>query len=361
MNKRQTKKEVFLVISSFIVGGLMMLLLMTALIFSKPDDDNKQVQVRRTSKVVEKNSIADSLDKIMDATVALQGYREGNQETTGSGFIYKVDDNYGYILTNEHILKNQDAAKVFLSTEEVVDAEILGKDKFLDLAVIRIPKKYVTITAIIGSSDDARVGDSIFAVGTPMGLEYQGSVTTGIISGKDRMVNLAEEDTGSWQMKTMQIDAAINPGSSGGPLCNISGEVIGITTMKLIDTQIEGMGFAIPIEYAMSHSRSLEKKEAIKWPVIGIEMVNVKDKTALARNEIKAPSIGKGVAITNVKEGSAATNKLQKGDIIIKVNNKEVDTISELKYAIYQHQSGDNVDITFLREDKEKTVTITLK
>lgn len=360
MNKRQTKKEVFLVLSSFIVGGLMMLLFMTLLIYSKPNNE-KQVPIRRTSKVVEKNSIADSLDKIMDATVALQGYREGNQETTGSGFIYKIDEEYGYILTNEHILKNQDAVRVYLPTGEVISAEMLGKDKFLDLAVIRIPKKYVTITAMIGSSDDARVGDSIFAVGTPMGLEYQGSVTTGIISGKDRMVNLSEDDIGSWQMKTMQIDAAINPGSSGGPLCNISGEVIGITTMKLIDTQIEGMGFAIPIEYAINHSKSLENKEAIKWPVIGIEMVNVKDATGLARNEIKAPSIKKGIAVIKVKEDSAASNKLEKGDIIIKVNDKEVDTIAELKYAIYQHQSGDKVEVTFLRDEKEKTTTITLK
>ena len=360
MNKRQTKKEVFLVLSSFIVGGLMMLLFMTLLIYSKPNNE-KQVPIRRTSKVVEKNSIADSLDKIMDATVALQGYREGNQETTGSGFIYKMDEEYGYILTNEHILKNQDAVRVYLPTGEVISAEMLGKDKFLDLAVIRIPKKYVTITAMIGSSDDARVGDSIFAVGTPMGLEYQGSVTTGIISGKDRMVNLSEDDIGSWQMKTMQIDAAINPGSSGGPLCNISGEVIGITTMKLIDTQIEGMGFAIPIEYAINHSKSLENKEVIKWPVIGIEMVNVKDATGLARNEIKAPSIKKGIAVTKVKEDSAASNKLEKGDIIIKVNDKEVDTIAELKYAIYQHQSGDKVEVTFLRDEKEKTTTITLK
>ena len=235
----------------------------------------------------------------MDATVAIQGYKEGSQETTASGFIYKIENQYAYILTNEHILRGMDSVKVFLTTEEVVDATILGNDKYLDLAVIRIPKKQVNLTAMIGNSEDARVGDRIYTIGAPMGLNYQGSVTSGIISGKDRMVNLAEEETGSWQMKAMQIDAAINPGSSGGPLCNLNGEVIGITTMKLIDTKIEGMGFAIPIEYAMSHIKALENKEEIKWPVLGIEMVNITDATSLVRNEITIPNIKQCFTIIN--------------------------------------------------------------
>ena len=354
MSKRQKDKEVFLILTSFVVGGLMMLLIVSTITFLKPKEKCKN---NTDTIIYDKTSLAPAIEKIQDSSVIVRGYKDGREESLGSGFFYKTDDKYGYILTNEHIIRLKDSIKVYTAYEEEIEVELLGNDKYLDLAVLRVSKESVPLVAQI-SNTEPNVGDTVFTVGNPMGYEYRGSITSGILSGKNRMVNLSEEETGSWQMSMYQIDAPINHGNSGGALANTNGEVIGITTTKLIDVDnfIEGMGFAIPIEYAMSHI-----EETIKWPVVGIEMINAKDKNNLFRHDIKLPSdIKNGVVVTKIKEDSAASS-LQVGDVITKVNKKEVKTIADFKYAIYQYKSGDRVEITFIRNNKEQNKTITLK
>ena len=265
MSKRQANKEVFLIISSFLLGGLVMFGFIKFTPFFLP---TPKCYTPQKTVIVEKNSLSTTINKVKDAVVLIQGYENGSQETTGSGFIYKTDNKYGYILTNEHIIAKSDSIKVILSTDEKINGTLLGKDKYLDLAVLRIDKKYVSQIAVLGHSEDAQVGDMIFALGSPMGYDYRNSVTSGIISGKDRLVSLASEEAGSWKMQVIQIDASLNPGSSGGPLLNINGDVIGICAMKLIDEDIEGMAFAIPVEYAINHMESLEKGENIKWKLM---------------------------------------------------------------------------------------------
>ena len=361
MSKRQSTKEVFLVISSFLVGSLVMFTFMILLTkLSNPSQETEK-RVQPITQIFEKSSLSTAVEKIMDATVVVQGFAEGEQRSTGSGFFYKVENNYAYILTNEHILQDKDEVKIILTTDEVVKAELLGKDAYLDLAVLRVPEKYASLIATLGSSEQTNIGETIFTVGTPMGYEYRGSVTAGILSGKDRMVALAGEETGSWQMKVLQIDAPINPGSSGGPLLNSNGEVIGICTMKLIDNQIEGMGFAIPIEYAINHTKSLENKETIKWPYLGIETVNASNATALAEQELLSSSRKTGAVVTKVKEnGPASKTDLKRGDIIIEIDGLSIKNVADLKYKIYQYQSGDKVTITYLRDGKEHKESITL-
>ncbi len=359
MSKRQKDKEVFLILTSFVVGGLMMLLIVSAFTFLKPKEKCKS---NGDTIIYDKTSLAPAIEKIQDSSVIVRGYIDGREESLGSGFFYKTDDKYGYILTNEHIIRLKDSIKVITAYDEEIEAELLGNDKYLDLAVLRVLKESVPLVAQM-SKEEPNVGDTVFTVGNPMGYEYRGSITSGILSGKNRMVNLSEEETGSWQMSMYQIDAPINHGNSGGALANTNGEVIGITTTKLIDVDnfIEGMGFAIPIEYAMSHIEALEKNETIKWPAVGIEMINAKDKNSLFRHDITLPdTIKNGVVVTKIKEDSAASS-LQVGDVIIKVNKKEVKTIADFKYAIYQYKSGDRVEITFIRNNKEQNKTITLK
>jgi serine protease Do len=251
-----------------------------------------------------------------------------------------------------------------MTTDEEVDAELLGGDEYLDLAVLRIDKKYAKLVATIGSSEDMNLGDTVFTVGSPLGYNYRGSVTSGVLSGKDRMVSVSVSSSSSndWVMRVLQIDASINPGNSGGPLLNVNGEVIGICSVKLVDDSIEGMGFAIPIEYAMNHVDALEAGKKIKWPVLGISMVDLTDTANLNKYNISVPKkITEGVAIVGIKEGTAAASSdLKVGDIVTKIAGNTVKDKSYLRYELYQHQLGDTIEVTYIRNNKEKTTKIKL-
>ena len=357
MIKKDINKEWLVIVLSFLVGVVFMFFL------TKITNSSHSI-IKNNTQVFDKSSLAASVEKIYDAVVVVQSFKNDTQNNIGTGFVYKVDDKYGYLLTNEHVLKEADKITVVMSNDEEVESTLLGKDEFLDLAVLRINKKHVSLVATIGNSESMNLGDTIFTVGSPIGYDYRGSVTSGILSGKDRIVatSTTSSSENDWLMRVLQFDASINPGNSGGPLLNVNGEVIGICSMKLIDDEIEGMSFAIPIEYAMNHVNSLEKGEKIKWPAIGITMANVSDTAKIYRNEIDIPdNIKEGVAILEVKKGSSAEKAgLKKGDIITKIDDKNTKDIAYLRYILYQHQSGEKVEIEYIRNGHNKKQKITL-
>ena len=190
-----------------------------------------------------------------------------------------------------------------------------------------------------------------------MGSDYSGSITRGIVSGKDRMI-----ENNSILTKVIQTDAAINPGNSGGPLVNLAGEVIGVTSMKLATEEIEGMGFAIPINDVKNYVEYLEKGDEIKRPSIGISVINVTDKYSLYRNGLDYNlNVSSGVVIADtVSSASAAKAGLQKGDIITKFDDNEIKDISTLRYYLYQYNTGDTIKVTYIRNGKEKTLDMKL-
>ena len=365
MKKRENTKLIFLIVFSFVIGGVIMFALLkwTPLI-SEVLGTNNTVVTRNDTQVYEKNSLAAAVDKVYDAVVMVSSYENDNLVSTGSGFVYKTDDKYGYILTNQHVVRDANKVTVTMSNDTEAEATILGGDEYLDLAVLRIDKSNVTLVANIGDSEDMKLGDTIFTVGTPMGEEYQGTVTSGILSGKDRMVSVSVSNTSSsdWVMRVLQFDASINPGNSGGPLLNVNGEVVGVCSLKLVDDEIEGMGFAIPIEYAMNHIESLEKGKAIEWPVLGVSMVNANDRTGLYRNQINVDrNITEGVVVVQAEKGSGAYDAgLTTGAVITKIDGKEVKDSAFLRYELYQHQAGDTIKITYIRNGKEHTVNVKL-
>ena len=351
-------KDSFLIISSFLVGGITMLLIarFTPLISSQ-----NTIITKNGTKVYEKTSLASSIEKVYDAVMVVQSYYNSTLKTTGTAFVYKVDDNYGYLLTNEHVITDSNSVKLVTTSNEEVEAKVLGKDEYLDLAVLRIEKKYVKLIATLGKSEDMNLGDTVFAVGTPVSSEYRGSVTSGILSGKDRMVktNVSSSSNIDWVMRVLQIDASINPGNSGGPILNVNGEVIGICTMKLMDTNIEGMGFAIPIEYALSHISSLENGKEIKWPVIGIGMANINDESSMLKYDINLKTkLTEGVVVLSVNDN--AKSALQKGDIITKINDTNIKDMAYLRYELYRHQAGETIEITLERNGHIKTTKLKL-
>lgn len=301
-------------------------------------------------------AIEEAIESVYDSVVTVESYRNNQNIGSGSGFIYKSEDK-GYILTNHHVIDNADKVEVILTNNEVVEVQLLGSDEYTDIAVLSINKDKITKVAKLGNSDNVNLGSTVITVGSPMGSEYSGSITRGILSGKDRMI-----ETDNIIAKVMQTDAAINPGNSGGPLVNLAGEVIGITSMKLAEEEIEGMGFAIPINDVKNYVTYLEKGEEIQRPSIGISIIDLSDRYSLFRYGISINNdIKQGVVISDIQSGKSAEKAgLKKGDIITKFDNNKITSISSLRYYLYQYKTGDIVKVTYIREGKEETLDMKL-
>ena len=302
--------------------------------------------------------ISNSIEQVFDSVVTVRSYYNGQTIGTGSGFIYKVDDNKGYILTNNHVISSATNVDIILQSGEVVNANILGKDAYSDLAVLSIAKDKVSKVATLGDSDTIYLGETVFTVGSPMGEDYSGSVTKGIISAKERTV-----ETESVVTKVIQTDAAINPGNSGGPLVSLSGEVIGITSMKLSDEDVEGMGFAIPINEAKTYATYLEQSKSVSRPYLGVSLIDVNDRYKLYYYGINVDrNINEGLVVASVEKNSnIAKAGIEVGDVILKINNDKVTSVSKLRYYLYQYNIGDEVSITYYRNGKDYTVKVVLE
>jgi len=302
--------------------------------------------------------IADSVEKIYDAVVVVENYVNNSLYSTGTGFVYKVDEKNGYIITNYHVIENASEVFVMFTNNERIKTEIVGVDEYQDIALLSVSNDKVIKVASIGSSENLRVGDTTFAVGAPLDSSiYSWTVTRGILSGKNRLVEFSL-GTGYFQTTTyvievLQTDTAINSGNSGGPLCNANGEVIGVTNMKIASESVEGMGFAIPIETIVEYADKFIKGEKITRPYLGISMYDI----IISRNDKKM-----GIYIQDVEKGSSADKAgLETGDIITKINDIEVQSSIYLKYELYKHNIGDKITITYLRNNKEYTTEIILK
>ena len=314
---------------------------------------------------VNDNGISAGINKVYDSTVYIENYKDKKVSVSGTGFIYKKDSGKAYILTNYHVVGSSSSLKVILSDDNSVDAIFVGGDEYLDIAVISISDKYVKNVVKLGSSNKAVLGDTVFTVGSPVGDEYRGTVTRGILSGKDRLVAVSVSGgTDDYVMKLLQTDAAMNPGNSGGPLCNINGEVIGMNSLKLVKNEVEGMGFAIPIEDILAHLDTFEKGDSIKRPYLGISMVNLNNKDAVSYYGLSKKintKLDKGVVVESVQKGTSADGKLEVGDIVTKVNRKEVVNMAYFRYELFKHEVGDKVTLTVERNGRLMDIIIALR
>lgn len=316
-------------------------------------------------KLNETNSISNAVNKVYDAVVVVEGYSNDKLSSTGTGFVYKKKDNKAYIMTNNHVVAKCDKVKVLFTNGDELETTLVGADTYSDIAVLTVKDSDKIISATMGESSKSKVGDTVFTVGSPEGSDYAGTVTKGILSGKDRLVEVAlsNSNTSDYYMKVMQTDAAINPGNSGGPICNTNGEVIGITNMKLVDSSVEGMGFAIPIEDAIEYAKSLEENGKVARPYIGISMLDISNSYYLWQAGIMLPSnVDSGVAIYTVEANSPAEKAgLKKGDIITKIDDTKITSLAKFRYELYKHKPNDQIKITYIRNGKEEKATVTLE
>ena len=330
---------------------------------------NKFIQTKniKTTKLVKDVSITDTglaepVDKIYDAVVVVETHKNGTLIGSGTGFVYKKSDKEAYILTNNHVIASGNKVYVTFTNEKKIEAEIIGSDTYADIAVLSIKPFDKMKVASIGSSKKARIGDTVFTVGAPLDSVYSWTVTRGILSGKDRMIEVDSTRSrgaiSDWIMSALQTDAAINEGNSGGPLCNVNGEVIGITSLKLVSGSIEGMGFAIPIETAVDYADKMIKGDKIIRPYIGVSMYNVSE---LNPTYYDSDKVTAGVYIDSIEEGSpAAKAGLKRGDIIVKVNDADIKNIAYFKYNLYKYEVGEKVTLIIFRGDDKKKIEVTL-
>jgi len=272
---------------------------------------------------------------------------------TGSGFIISED---GYILTNYHVI--EDAYKgrldvtVMLHDGTSYTAQIVGTEPDNDVAVLKIEAEGLD-AAVIGDSDSLRVGDTVYAVGNPLG-ELEFSMTTGHVSAKDRVI---KTENGAEAIAMFQVDAAVNSGNSGGPVYNSRGEVVGIVTAKYSSTGVEGIGFAIPVNDAVSIARDLVTTGYVTGKAhLGVT-VNTK------YNEMYAQYYGwpLGAYIDGVESGGCAEKAgIEAGDILTRVAGEEIKSFDDLKSALKRHAAGDTVEIELYRADASRTVTVVL-
>lgn len=288
---------------------------------------------------------------VKSMTVGILGLEETGGE--GSGVVYSED---GYIVTNYHVIESAIIDKsatieVTLPNEkkEVLKGIVVGGDKVTDLAVIKIDKKGLE-KVHFGDSSKLNVGDTAVAIGNPLGQNLAGTVTAGVISALDRKINA---DGRTYTL--IQTDAAINAGNSGGALVNSKGEVIGINTVKIVATGVEGIGFAIPSNDVKPIVDELIKNKKIARPYIGIYGVNVSKDEAVRYN------INQGIYIQQVVESSPADKAgLEKGDVIIQANDTKITNMNELNNLKNKQKIGDKFNLKIMRADKEKTITVIL-
>ncbi|NRO74362.1 S1C family serine protease [Lactobacillus helveticus] len=291
--------------------------------------------------------------------------KNGKLETysEGSGVVYMKSNGKGYIVTNNHVISGSDAVQVLLANGKTVNAKVVGKDSTTDLAVLSIDAKYVTQTAQFGDSKHLEAGQTVIAVGSPLGSEYASTVTQGIISAPARTISTSSGN----QQTVIQTDAAINPGNSGGALVNSAGQVIGINSMKLAQssdgTSVEGMGFAIPSNEVVTIVNELVKKGKITRPQLGVRVIALQGIPEGYRSRLKIKSnLKNGIYIAFVsRNGSAANAGIKSGDVITKVDGKKVEDVASLHSILYSHKVGDTVNVTVNRNGKDVDMKVKLE
>ncbi|EGF88565.1 hypothetical protein HMPREF0433_00581 [Gemella sanguinis M325] len=353
---------------------------------TKEDKDNQQLTVNAISKakdavvsVVNYQTNSNNLDSILGGNSKNKSNNNSNSNnsnsgdlktaSTGSGVIYKKTGNTAYVVTNNHVVKGAKKLAVILSDGTNVNAEVVGTDVWTDLAVLKINGDNVTTTMDFANSDDIAVGETAFAIGSPLDLSFSNTVTKGIVSAVNRQIPMDVDGDGTvdWNQTVIQTDAAINPGNSGGALINNEGKLIGINESKIAkatsSVSAEGIGFGIPSNEVKLITEQLEKSGKVVRPAMGVQLVSV---NTIANDTVKSELKyeGKqGVVVRLVESGTpAAKAGLEKYDVITKLNDTEVKDVAAVRKFLFEKAKiGDTVKVTYYRGGQEKTTEIVVQ
>lgn len=386
---RDRKRWVMPAVVGIILGAVLVLLALPALVESnllpydltKKDpeshftqsDENDEPGEAEVINVDISTQVTEVVQEIQDTVVGVNNIRsqdfwiqQPTQAGTGSGVVYKKEDGNAYIVTNHHVIAGADRVEVVLADETKVDAEIIGSDDYTDLAVLRIDGENVDHVIEMGSSENVKVGEPVLAIGNPLGLQFAGSVTQGIISGVERIVpqDIDRDGQAEWHMEVLQTDAAINPGNSGGALVNMKGQLIGINSMKIAQSAVEGIGFSIPIDMVKEIIKDLEEDGTVTRPYMGVSLGSLSQVPKYHwAYSLKLPeSVEGGVILDEVAPASPASAAgLQRFDVIVQMDDQEILDIADLLNYLYKEKDpGEEVSITYYREGERYQTQMTL-
>ncbi len=333
--------------------------------------DDNQVAVTDDGKIIREvvteytTDATQVVENTIEKVVGVSSLYSGEVYSTGSGAIYDVIDDQILIVTNNHVIEGYTDIQVTFANGEQLDAEVLGADSFTDLALLSVSADFSVEAFDLGDSSLVSVGENVLAIGSPLGLEFQGSVTMGIISGKDRVVpvDINNDGVDDWDSIVLQTDAAINPGNSGGPLINMAGELIGITSMKIADSSVEGMGFAIPINEIVPIITQLYENGEVTRPLVGISAVALEELTVYQKSFYGIRlDLSEGLYIFNVSARSAADNAgLEEGDVLLSFDGTDITSFKAFRKLLYEKQVGDSVEVEYERDGEVYSTTVILQ
>ncbi|WP_077215187.1 S1C family serine protease [Bacillus dakarensis] len=368
-----------------ILGALLVVIALPQLLnydvlpYSLDDEEKNEVEERsplqsETVSVNVETDITKAVEKAADAVVGITniqatsfwGNGQGEEAGTGSGVIYKKEGNKAFVVTNHHVIEGANTIEITLANGTKIPATLRGSDIWTDLAVLEVDGSEIETIAEFGDSDALRTGEPVIAIGNPLGPTFSGSVTQGIISGLERAIPVDIDQNGvvDWQAEVLQTDAAINPGNSGGALINIAGQVIGINSMKIAESAVEGIGLAIPINYAIPIIEDLEQVGEVQRPYMGIELQSVNEIPSYYQQEaLKLPKdINYGVAVMRVEPNSPAELAgLQELDVIVEMDGEKITDVIDLRKHLYNEKDiGESLTIKVYRNGKIEETTMKL-
>lgn len=340
-----------------------------ALFKSNSKHDHKYTATMKSANSAIRSVVTIENDTSDDASSVQNETKEARKDSElGSGVVYKKVGDSIFIITNAHVVGNKEQQKVTYGDNKAVTGKVLGTDKWSDIAVVKAKLTQDSdVKAIkMGDSKNLIIGEPLVVVGNPLGTEFKGSVSKGIISGLNRHVpvDIDKDDHYDVLMDAFQMDAPVNPGNSGGAVVNRDGKLIGIASMKISMDNVEGMAFAVPVNQVQSISQQLEKKGKVNYPNTGVKIINTNDLDDVGKQSLNLPSkVDNGVVVGAVKpNGLADKSGLQKNDVIVKLDGKQVEDTLRYRQIIFSHKNDlKTLSAQIYRDGKLKNIKLKLK
>ncbi|MCY1037607.1 S1C family serine protease [Staphylococcus nepalensis] len=367
-----------------IVVAIIVLLILIQAIFKNVDDngnsnhnafnDTQDTDKTYTTTMKSANNAIHSVvtvenDTSNDTTSAEKETQEaGKENELGSGVVYKKVGDSIFIMTNAHVVGDKKEQKITYGNDDYSIGKVIGADKYSDIAVVKVKVKSDSDVKPIKMGDSSKLvlGEPIIVVGNPLGVDFKGSISNGIVSGLNRHipVDIDKDNQYDILMSAFQMDAPVNPGNSGGAVIDRESKLVGIASLKIDMDNVEGIAFAIPINDAESIAKQLEDKGEVKYPNTGITIANIGDINDSTKQSINLPDdVNKGVFIGEVKKDSLAEKSgLQKNDVIVELDGKELEDNLRYRQIIFSHKDDlKTLPAKIYRDGKEKDIKIKLK